>query len=98
MYFPAYAIASFGLPILPVIYAISQHKSGIPFYYIEGQHADKIFTGGYFLISGLLFLFCCGCLTVTFYAFRKRRPKIPNEHSSSEAVIEYEEFFKLKGT
>lgn len=99
IYLPAYAIASFGLPILPVFYAISQHKFGIPHYYIKGQHVNNLFTGDYFTIpSTVLLLFCCGCLCITFYAFRRRQPKIPNENWNPEAVTEYEEFFKLKGT
>lgn len=99
MYFPAYAIASFGLPILPVLYAISQHKFGIPIYYIKGQHVNSIFSAEYFIIPSIvLLLFCAGCLCITFYAFRRRQPKIPNENWNPEAVTEYEEFFKLKGT
>lgn len=99
IYFPAYAIASFGLPILPVLFAVTQHKFGIPLYYIKGQHSNNNLTGDHFILpSAVLLVFCCGCLLITFYAFRTRKPKIPNEHWGSEAVTEYEEFFKLKRT
>lgn len=100
IYFPAYAIASFGLPILPVLFAVSQHKFGIPMYYIKGQHVNNNFTGdNHFIVpSAVLLFFCVVCLCATFYAFRTRQPKVPNENWTPEAVTEYEEFFKLKRT
>lgn len=98
-YFTIYVIVSFGLPVLPVLLALSQNKYGIPFYYIKGHNVINNFSGEYFTIPlAVLLLFCFCCLSITFYAFGTRQPKLPNEHFTQQAILEYEEFFKLKQT
>lgn len=98
-YFISYAIASFGIPIVPVLLAYSHRMYGIPLYFIKGQHATVNETGDYFVLPAAILLFLCVCcLSFTFYSFGTRQPKSPKDDWTSEAIIEYEEFFKLKET
>lgn len=98
-YFTAYAIASFGIPVVPVVFAFSRNMFGIPLYFIKGQHVIENVTGDYFILPSAVLLFCCFCcLSITFYAFGTRQPKLPDESWTQQAISEYLEFFKLKQT
>lgn len=97
-YFTAYAIVSFGLPILPVVMAASQHMFGIPLYYIKGQH-NNTSSDNYYIVPATILLLCCCCfLLMALYFFGTKRPKPPNDSQGPEAICEYEDFFKLKQT
>lgn len=98
-YFVCYGLISFGLPILPVYVAASRNISGIPLSYIKGQHnIDSLIENYFILPAGFLLFFCGCCLLITFYAFERRKPILPNENITPQLRSEYEEFFKLKQT
>lgn len=98
-YFISYAIASFAIPIFPVLMAYSQKMFGIPLYFIKGQHTTVIDTGDYFFLpAAILLLVCVSFILFTFYEFGSRQPKLPNENWTQEAICEYEKFVQLKQT
>lgn len=99
LYFYYYAMTSFGLPIIPVLWAYSQNTFGIPLYYIKGQHNIDDFMAIHFILpAAILLFFCFCCLLLTLYIFGTKKPKLPNNSQGLEAIFEYEEFFKMKQT
>lgn len=96
-FFTAYAIVSFGMPIIPVLLASWHQLYGIPLYYIKGQHIIDDITSDYYVVPmGILLILCLCCLCITFYAFGVKQPKLPS--ADPQAICEFEEFFKLKQT